>query len=450
MNIVFLSQGPAFEASSAPFRLLKNYACRTERIAQECRFAHSVIPTLLDRAADPDRYAYTYAEQVLALDPDLLALSLYCWNTSNLLRIARFCKSVRPSLQIVAGGPDTYGRGRELLLENPFLDVVIDGEGEYSFTKVVEFYLTGRASIEPAIRPLIVSLQKNLRSGSLYDIPFVSYRSGDKVERSANEFYLSDLDEIPSPILGEPAEALTTRFYVEEHGSVIVETSRGCPVNCAFCQYPKNNDGKMRYFSVDRVMSELGHIQSVGIRLIYFGDGIFTIRKERAEQLFRHFLGGQMALARELSCFYAPTVNSYKRYQSSTFAPTRIAWGPDNRTCGFRVGGQGASLRIENRIPGADANPYLAFAATIAAGLHGIENKIEPPTELKGNAYESNVQPVPKTLTEAIGLMEGSKAARKAFGEEVFRHYLHAARAEQAAFDRAVTCWERERNFERI
>jgi glutamine synthetase len=170
----------------------------------------------------------------------------------------------------------------------------------------------------------------------------------------------------------------------------------------------------------------------------------------KPSKLFRHFLGGQMALAREFSCFYAPTVNSYKRYQSSTFAPTRIAWGPDNRTCGFRVVGEGASFRIENRIPGADANPYLSFAATIAAGLHGIENKIEPPAELKGNAYESSARPVPKTLTEAIELLEGSKAARKAFGEEVFRHYLHAARAEQAAFDRAVTCWERERNFERI
>jgi len=167
--------------------------------------------------------------------------------------------------------------------------------------------------------------------------------------------------------------------------------------------------------------------------------------------LFSRFLAGQMALAREFSFFYAPTVNSYKRYQSSTFAPTRIAWARDNRTCGFRAVGEGGSLRIENRIPGADANPYLAFAATIAAGLHGLENKLQPPAELRGNAYEaSSVQPVPKTLTEAIGLLEKSKAAREAFGDEVFEHYLHTAKAEQAAYDRAVTCWERERNFERI
>lgn len=175
-----------------------------------------------------------------------------------------------------------------------------------------------------------------------------------------------------------------------------------------------------------------------------FADG------KKPSKLFWHFLAGQMALARELSYFYAPTVNSYKRYQSSTFAPTRIAWGRDNRTCGFRVVGEGGSLRIENRIPGADVNPYLAFAATIAAGLHGIERKLEPPAELSGNAYEADVAPVPKTLNEAIALLEKSKLARQAFGETVFEHYLHTAKAEQAAFDRAVTCWERERNFERV
>ena len=165
---------------------------------------------------------------------------------------------------------------------------------------------------------------------------------------------------------------------------------------------------------------------------------------------FRHFLGGQMALAREFSCFFAPTVNSYKRYQSATFAPTRIAWAGDNRTCGFRVVGAGSSYRIENRIPGADANPYLAFAATIAAGLYGIEHKIEPPAETKGNAYEQNMASVPRSLHEAVACLESSKAARKIFGDQVIEHYLLTARAEQAAFDRAVTCWERERNFERI
>jgi glutamine synthetase len=170
----------------------------------------------------------------------------------------------------------------------------------------------------------------------------------------------------------------------------------------------------------------------------------------KRSKLFSHFLAGQMALARELSYFYAPTVNSYKRYQSATFAPTRVAWAHDNRTCGFRVVGEGAACRIENRIPGADVNPYLAFAATIAAGLYGIENKLEPAPEFHGNAYESDLPAVANTLYSAIAALENSNAARAIFGETVFKHYLHTAKAEQAAFDRSVTTWERERNFERI
>ena len=172
--------------------------------------------------------------------------------------------------------------------------------------------------------------------------------------------------------------------------------------------------------------------------------------KKRPTDHFRHFLGGLMSLARELSIFYAPTINSYKRYQSATFAPTRIAWAHDNRTCGFRLVGEGDAFRVENRIPGADANPYLAFAATIAAGLYGIEHKIEPPKELHGDAYNANVAHVPSSLEEAVGLFEKSKAAREAFGEGVVKHYLHAANAEVDAWKKAVTGWERERYFERI
>jgi glutamine synthetase len=144
-------------------------------------------------------------------------------------------------------------------------------------------------------------------------------------------------------------------------------------------------------------------------------------------------------------------VNSYKRYQSGSFAPTRIVAGWDNRTCGFRLCGAGAGLRVENRIPGADANPYLAFAATIAAGLHGIASKLKSPRLYEGNAYEDATLPqVPKTLREAIAELERSKTARGAFGDHVVEHYLHAARLEQQTFDQAVTDWELVRNFERI
>ena len=158
-----------------------------------------------------------------------------------------------------------------------------------------------------------------------------------------------------------------------------------------------------------------------------------------------------MAMAREFAYFYAPSVNSYKRYQSGSFAPTRIVAGWDNRTCGFRLCGEGSGFRVENRLPGADANPYLAFAATIAAGLHGIKNKLKPPRLYEGNAYQDATLPqVPKTLREAIMELERSKVAREALGARVVEHYLHTARLEQQAFDQVVTDWELMRNFERI
>jgi glutamine synthetase len=171
----------------------------------------------------------------------------------------------------------------------------------------------------------------------------------------------------------------------------------------------------------------------------------------RGSDFFFHFLGGWMAHARELALLYAPYVNSYKRYRAGSFAPTGIAWARDNRTAGFRIVGHGDSLRIESRIPGADANPYLALAATLAAGLDGIENRIEPPAPCEGNVYQDPAVPrVPASLPEAIKAFEKSELARKAFGNEVVDHYLHFARTEQRKFEEVVTCWERERFFERV
>ncbi|HXZ58277.1 MAG TPA: glutamine synthetase family protein [Gaiellaceae bacterium] len=164
---------------------------------------------------------------------------------------------------------------------------------------------------------------------------------------------------------------------------------------------------------------------------------------------FRHFLAGQIACASELAIFLAPTINSYKRFMVGSWAPTTLAWGRDNRTCGFRVVGHDASLRVETRIPGADVNPYLAFAALIAAGLHGIERKLEPPDPVEGNAYESDVERFPSTMVEAIAGLESSTMARAAFGDQVVDHYLNYARTEQRLFDQVVTCYERERLFER-
>ena len=164
----------------------------------------------------------------------------------------------------------------------------------------------------------------------------------------------------------------------------------------------------------------------------------------------RHFLGGLMTGTRELSLFMAPNVNSYKRYAVASWAPVTIVWARDNRTCGLRIVGQGSALRIENRFPGGDANPYLTYAAILAAGLNGIERGIEPPAEYRGNGYTATgVSRVPRTLFEAIEVFETSFLARDAFGEDVVAHYLNAARVEQRAYDAVVTDWERERYFER-
>jgi glutamine synthetase len=165
--------------------------------------------------------------------------------------------------------------------------------------------------------------------------------------------------------------------------------------------------------------------------------------------VFRQFLAGWIVCARELALFLAPTVNSYKRYAENSWAPTSLAWGHDNRTCGFRIVGHGGGLRVETRIPGADVNPYLAFAALLAAGLHGIENGLEPPAALEGNAYVADVERFPGTLREATAALEQSGVARAALGDDVVDHYLNYARHEQALFDQTVTCYERERLFER-
>ena len=166
---------------------------------------------------------------------------------------------------------------------------------------------------------------------------------------------------------------------------------------------------------------------------------------------FRWFLGGWMDKVAELIVLFAPTINSYKRFQDESWAPTRIAWSSDNRTAGFRIVGSGPSLRIECRIPGADVNPYLAYAAMLAAGLDGIENQIEPPEIFEGDVYAAGELPaVPATLRDGVALFAKSEFAMKALGADVHEHYRHFFEVELAAYDNAVTDWERQRYFERI
>ncbi|MGW6293649.1 glutamine synthetase family protein [Streptomyces sp. NPDC055058] len=171
---------------------------------------------------------------------------------------------------------------------------------------------------------------------------------------------------------------------------------------------------------------------------------------EGMSDVMRHFLAGQLVALREFSLLYAPHINSYKRFQPGSFAPTAVAWGRDNRTCALRVVGHGPSLRFENRLPGGDVNPHLAVAGMVAAGLHGIEQKLDLPDPCPGNAYAADYEHVPTTLREAAELWETSALAKAAFGDDVVAHYLNMARVEVDAFDAAVTDWELRRSFERM
>ena len=235
----------------------------------------------------------------------------------------------------------------------------------------------------------------------------------------------------------DPLE-MADRHTIYKHGAKEIAIQKGISVT-----YMAKVDSKSAGSSFHLHSS----LWDVGLKRNVFWDAA----SKKDSKIFQQALAGQMALSRDFSLFFAPTINSYKRYQASTFAPTKIAWARDNRTCGFRVVGDQSSLRIENRIPGADANPYLAFSAAIASALYGIENNLKPAAEFHGDAYHDiHLPEVPKSLNEAIVCWEKSKIAREVFGEEVFRHYLHAARMEQKSFDGAVTSWELSRYFERI
>jgi glutamine synthetase len=214
------------------------------------------------------------------------------------------------------------------------------------------------------------------------------------------------------------------------------------------------DEGRSVTFMAKYSMDEVGSSCHLHVSLTDLATGEAAFHDPNAADgrstVFRHFLGGLLASARELSWCFAPFVNSYKRYQPDSWAPTAVAYGLDNRTCGFRLVGRGPAFRVESRIPGADVNPYIAYAALIAAGLHGIEHGIEPPPPLVGNGYTADVEHLPSTLPEAIQLFDDSTLAREAFGDDVHHHLLNTARQEWLAFNRAVTDWELRRNFERI
>lgn len=211
-------------------------------------------------------------------------------------------------------------------------------------------------------------------------------------------------------------------------------------------------NGRSITFMAKPDMNEPGNSCHIHVSLWRDGKNAFwDYSRKQPSKLFRQFLGGLIKYSPELCYFYAPTINAYKRYQPGSWAPTRMAWSHDNRTVGFRVVGSGNSFRIENRMPGADANPYLAFAAMIAAGLAGVNENLDSGGEYHGNAYvDPKLKALPSSLEEAASLLGKSRLARKAFTPSVVEYHLHTAKLEVQSFNNSVTDWEKFRYFERI
>ena len=310
---------------------------------------------------------------------------------------------------------------------------------EPMFGSELEFYLlkeTYAEAFEKHYRDLTPSVQYNLDYHILattYAEPFIrSVRKGMKAAGIAVESSKGEAWPGQQEINFHFSDALTMadNHAIYKNGIKEMASQHGCSVT--FMAKPDHT-----------WIGSSCHVHSSLWR-----DGRNTFDGE--SDVFKQYLAGQIACMSELAVFIAPNVNSYKRYAAGTWAPTTLAWGHDNRTCGFRIVGHGQHLRSETRIPGADANPYLAFAALLAAGLHGIENKLALPPAFTGNAYESNVQRFPHTLRDAIVELERGEMVRQALGAPVVDHYLNYARTEQAQFDRVVTEWERQRLFERI
>ncbi len=291
-----------------------------------------------------------------------------------------------------------------------------------------EAHANGYAELTPSV-PYILDyhiLASTYDEGLLRQIRNGMQAAGMRVETSKGEAWPGQHE-----INFRFADALTMadNHVVYKNGAKEIAHANGCSIT----------------FMAKPFESWIG--SSCHIHASLFRDGEPAFADDDA--LFDRFLAGQIACAEELAVFFAPTINSYKRFAAGSWAPTSLAWGHDNRTCGFRIVGHGASKRVETRIPGGDVNPYLAFAAMIASGLHGIENDLPLPPALEGNAYVSNAKRFPSSLRDAIAALESGTTARAAFGDQVVDHYLNYARTEQALYDRTVTDWERRRYFER-
>ena len=280
----------------------------------------------------------------------------------------------------------------------------------------VDYSVLGTARIEPLLRRL-----RNGMAGA-----------GLQVESAKGECNLGQQE-----IAFRYADAVTTcdNHSIYKTGSKEIAAQEG--MSLTFMAKPNAREGNSCHIHLS--------VRDRSGRPVMAGDGPHGL-----SPFGEHFIAGQLAALRELTLSYAPNINSYKRYVPGSFAPTAIRWGVDNRTCALRLVGHGPALRVENRVPGGDVNPYLAAAGMIAAGLHGVDHELPLEEAFGGNAYTDPGSHVPATLRDALELWRKSELAREAFGNDVVEHYANAARVEIEAFDAAVTDWELHRSFERM
>ncbi|HWD05616.1 MAG TPA: glutamine synthetase family protein [Amycolatopsis sp.] len=367
------------------------------------------------------------------LRPDLMTLRLLPWHEGTAMVLA--------DVERVQGGPVTVSprqilrrqldrlaeRGLKAYVGTELEFIVFDDSYEAAWDKRyhglrpanqynVDYSMLGTARIEPLLR----RIRTEMAGAGLYP-----------------ESAKGECNPGQQEIAFRYAEALTTcdNHSVYKNGAKEIAAQEG--KSLTFMAKYNEREGNSCHIHLS--------LRTTDGKAVLPGDGDHGFSK-----FMQHFLAGQLATLRELTYFFAPNVNSYKRFVRGSFAPTAVAWGTDNRTCALRVVGHGDSLRCENRVPGGDVNPYLAVAALVAGGLHGVDNELPLEPEFIGNAYTSDKPTVPTTLGEAADVLSGSRVAREAFGDEVVDHYLNAARVEREAFEKAVTDWELIRGFERL
>jgi glutamine synthetase len=280
----------------------------------------------------------------------------------------------------------------------------------------VDYSLLGSGRVEPLLRSIRNAM----------------YEAGMTVESAKGECNLGQHE-----IAFKYADVLATADNHAVYKLAAKEIAHSMGKSITFMAKPNEREGNSCHIHMS--------LRGMDGSLVFWDD-----EKHERTPLYEHFIAGVLATMSEFTLFYAPNINSYKRFVAGSFAPTAVAWGTDNRTCAVRLVGHGPSARMENRLPGGDVNPYLAVAAMLAGGLYGIEHELELEPETPGNAYTSGAPVVPSTLRDARNALAASSIAREVFGDDVVDHYLHYADVECAAFDAAVTDWELRRGFERL